>query len=410
MPTFIDNSANLLSNINQDERKVDMAPAIAMKAPRIAPLMLIAQRPTIPYGISEKGAKTVKFNTRTVINYEYKWLEDEVRTRSSQVNGTTFDTNSIQITVDDASIFQIGDLVDVVTTGEILRVNSSDTTNDIISVTRSWGSTAAGALADNSVLLVVGNVNAENARAREASDVITTTKVNYIQTTRHPFAGSHATERSELYGGNQRSYKRKKFFLEHLLDVEASCWFSEGNEGSEFNGSGIEYSTKGLLELLTENVTAAGGTLSKSTWHTWLKSIFTYGSDEKFIFASPTVANAVSNFAGNDASAPKSSIYVQNLANVFGVNIFTYVSKFGTVHIIMHGMLSANTAAVYDGYAVAVDPEHLQMVHVRGGDKFTMYTDIQESDRAGWKDEYRTDFGIQYDTISTGGVLTGVTG
>lgn len=410
MPTFIDGAANMLANINQDERKVDMAPAIAMKAPRISPLMLIAQRPTIPYGVAEKGAKTVKFNTRTVINYEFKWLEDEVRTRSSQINGAAFTSATVNITVDDASIFQVGDLVDVVATGEILRVNTVDTTNEVIGVTRSWGSTAAGALADNGVLLVVGNVNAENARAREASDVLTTTKTNYIQTTRHPLAGSHAMERSELYGGNQRAHKRKKFFLEHLLDVEASCLFSEGNAGSEYNGSGIEYSTKGLLELLTENVTAAGGTLSKSTFHTWLKSIFKYGSDEKFVFASPTVANAISNFAGNDTTAPKSSIYVQNLANVFGVNIFTYKSKFGDVHIIMHGMLSDTVASVYDGYAIAVDPEHLQMVHVRGGDKFTLYTDIQENDRAGWKDEYRTDFGIQYDTISTGGVLTGVTG
>lgn len=410
MPTFIDGAANMLANINSDERKVDMAPAIAMKAPRVSPLLLLSQRPTIPYGINEKGAKTVKFNTRTVINYEYKWLEDETRTRSSQINGAAFDSSTIVITVDDASIFQVGDLVDVVATGEILRVNATDTTAETISVTRSWGATAAGALADNGVLLVVGNVNAENARAREASDVITTTKTNYIQTTRHPFAGSHAMERSELYGGNQRSYKRKKFFLEHLLDIESSILFSEGNAGSEYNGTGIEYSTKGLLELLTENVTAAGGTLSKATWLTWLKSLFKYGSDEKFVFASPTVANAVTGFAGNDTSAPKSSIYVQNLATTFGVNIFTYVTKFGTVHIVMHGLLSDIYSSVYDGYAIAIDPQHLQMVHVRGGDKFQMYTDIQENDRAGWKDEYRTDFGIQYDIISTGGVLTGVTG
>lgn len=406
--TYIDQQAVMLANINQDERQIDMDPAIALLAPRIAPFLLLSQQPSIPYGSHEEGARKPTFNTRMVINYEFKWLEDELRATSTQVNQSGGYTSSdTSLTVDDASVFAVGDLIDVVATGEILRVDVSNPTTNVITVTRSWGTTAAASLSDNDVLKLIGNVNAENSRARTYTGMQTTTKTNYIQTTRHPLEGSHAHERSGLYGQNQRAYLRKKEFNEHMRAIESSLLFGEGNAGTEYNGSGREYSTNGLLSYISTNVTTGVGTLSKATWNTWLQDLFTYGKGEKVILCSGTVAQAVNNFSGDTTSNPKSTIYVENLAKAFGINIVTYVCKFGTVHLIMHGLLDGT---VYGGYAIGIEPEHIRMVNVRGGDKFTLYQNIQEPDRAGWKDEYRTDFGLEFKLEQNAALMTGVTG
>lgn len=399
-----------LDNIHQDARVIDMSNELPLKAPRITPILFLSQRPNVEYGRQETGAKSVTFNFREVFNVEFKWMEDALRDFQSLINfAAGYSSSDTVLTVDDADIFQVGDLVLAVSGGEIMRVDASDTTNNLITVTRSWGTTAAGSIADNAVLVVIGNVNAENARSRSTSDRNPVTKTNYIQTARNPFDGSDKSVQTELYGiKDLRMYKRNKIFTEHLFNIEASLIAGEPNSGTEYGGSAMELSTGGFLYFMTENTRAVGGPLTKADFESWLANAFQYGSDEKYLFCGSKVSTAISKFAGDMSSAPVSTVQVQNLAKEFGIKIRTYMSDNGIVHIIRHGWLDQYDT--YKGYGLLIDPKHVRMARLRKGDWMKLYTDIQESDRAGWKDEYRSDFGLEFKLPSYHGLITGVTG
>jgi hypothetical protein len=402
--------AALVTNINQDQRVVDMAGEIPYKAPRISPFLFCGMKPTIQYGNNEQGARSVSFNVRTVFNTEFKWLENELREFTTAINfAAGYLSTDVWFVVDNINIFQIGDLVLHVSSGEVIRVDELDTSNNKFKGTRSFGTTAAAALSDNDVLQIIGNVSAENSRSRASNDIVPTTKTSYIQTSETTFDGSKKSQQVELYGiKDYRLYKRGTKYVEHLYNIESSLIFGEPNgSGTEYNGTAQELSTGGMLYWATENNYDVGGALTKADFEDWLGDLFEYGSDEKFLFCGKRVSKAISKFAGDNTSQPVSSVFVQNLAKEFGVKIRTYHSDNGIVHIIRHGML---TGDVYGGYGIGVDPKHIKICRLRNGDWMKLYTDIQENDRKGWKDQYLTDFGLQVELPAYHGVLTGVDG
>jgi len=397
-----------LTNINQDQRVIDMQGEIPYKAPRITPFLFCGMKPTMAYGNNEQGARSITFKVRTVHNTTFKWLENELREFTTLANGAFISTD-VWITVDNINIFQVGDLVKVVATDEVLRVDEIDTTLLKFKATRSWGPTAAGAIADNGTLQIIGNVSAENSRSRSGNDVIPVTKENYIQTSETTFDGSEKSQQTDLYGiKDYRAYRRSTKYIEHLYNIESSLIFGEPNgTGVEYNGSSQELSTGGFLYNATENVFDVDGALTKADFEDWLGDVFDHGSDEKFLFCGKRVSKAISKMAGDNSSAPVSSVFVQNLAKEFGVKIRTYHSDNGVVHVIRHGMLKGD---VYGGYGLMVDPAHMKICRLKNGSWFQLRTDIQENDRKGWKDQYLTDFGFQLELPSYHGVITGVEG
>lgn len=408
MSTYYTGAA-ALNTINQDMRVIDMSNEIPFLAPRITPFLFLAQRPTIEYGNNERGAKSLTFNYREVFNVQFLWMEDQLRDMTTTINKVGgYVAGDLSLVVASSQVFQIGDQVLVPATGEIMRVDELTHATNTVKVTRAFGTTAANSIANGATLLIIGNVNAENARARPTSDIIPVTKTNYIQTVRNPFDGSDKTQQTELYGiKDYRMYKRNTKMVEHLYNCESALLFGEPKLSTEYNGTNQEIATGGLLYWLNQNGMNANGPLTKADFEDWLGDVFEYGSDEKFLFCGRNVSKAISKFAGDMSSAPVSTVYVQNLATTFGVKIRTYVSDNGILHIVRHNLLKG---PVYGGYGIAVDPKQMKLARLRKGDWMKLYTDIQENDRAGWKDEYRTDLGLEYKLVQTGGVLKGVTG
>lgn len=402
------------SNLNADTIPRDVSSAIGYLAPKISQILFIAAKPqgVMPnaFGTPEiGGAKGVTLGARVTTNFKYEWMEDSMHALSTAVNnGGGYNSAATSIVVDDASIFTPNDLIDVVSTGEILQVLTVTTGTNTITVTRSIGATAAASIADNAVLLIIGNSYTEAGGYKIGAFKNPVVKYNYIQDTRHHWSTSDLTNHLELYYGDQRKYMAKKKLEEHTLSIERSVIMGERSSGTGADGS-PQFTCGGLLEMQgSSNVLAVGGTLSKSTWNTWLKDLFTYGgSNERLLIGSPTVMAAISNFATDTGAAPKSQMWVMNNAKDFGMNIMSYNTKFGTVHLIMHGLFTGDT---YSGYALGIDPMNIQLVRLRGGDFFSHYEDITKIGDHVHVDEYRTYFGLEYKNPETGGLLTGVTG
>jgi hypothetical protein len=410
---FINNTP-VMNNINQAQRVVDMQGELAQTflAPRISPFLFTAMKPQIPYGNPDPGTQTVRFNTRSVFNTKFDWLEDELRGFHATIDSAALDSSSLSIPVNNANIFQLGDIVLVPATGEIIRVNVIDYDNNVLSnVTRAFGTTVAGALADTGVLQVIGNVNAENSRSRPTQDTLPNVQSNYIQTTKHPFDGSDKIQQVDLYGiKDYRQYKRSTKFIEHLYSIESTLLFGEPKLGSEYGGSAPENQTGGLLYWLQENRQNASGTLTRAVFDGWLREAFNHtvgnGGNEKFLLAGSALTGAINKFTGTTTGI-QTTTFVNNLETKFGVKIRTYQSDSGLVHIIPHGLL---TGAKYGGYGILIDPMLVKIARLKKGNWFQLYTDIQENDREGWKDEYRTDFGLEVKQPKCHGVLYGVTG
>jgi len=302
----------------------------------------------------------------------------------------------------------VNDIVDVVSTGEILLVTAINTGTNTLTVTRSWGATAAAAMADNAYLLIIGNSYSEISTYSLNPQKLLAFKDNQIQDTRHSFGTSYILQKSELYNGDQRAYFRKKFLVDHMKLIESSLIFGEKQDGTAADGA-PRRTTGGVLEFQSSNALAVGGALTKQTFNGWLKDVFknTTGSTERILLCSPLVANAISNFAADNTGTPRSQMWVMNNAREFGLNVMSYITKFGTIHLVIHGLLDGS---VYEGYAIALDPSQLRLVKLANGYFMNMREDIVQDGAHRWVDEFCTYFGLEYRNPETGGIMTGITG
>ena len=190
------------TNITQNRRVVDMADKIALLQPNVAPFITVL--------------KKAKSDTRVVYNPKFEWLEDDLLGIRTLANGAANNTVT-SINVDDGSIFRIGDIAKVPSTGECVLITGVSA--NALTVTRGYGSTNAAAIADDAEILIIGNAQAENAGAREVKSTQETPCYNYTQIFRTPVSLSNTENASKLYGGKDQNYQRAKALIEHKRDI-----------------------------------------------------------------------------------------------------------------------------------------------------------------------------------------------
>lgn len=383
MPTMISGVASL-KDVLSSRRVVDMSKAIAYLDPKEAPLTVLLKR------IGKK---------RQVFNPKFDSLEDDRRPLWDAVNGakTAADTT---ITVDNGSYFRVADLVKVVTTGEVLRVTAVNG-NDL-TVTRSWGSTVAGAIADNAPLRIIGNAVAEGS-ATSVESLLTqvTTQTNYIQKFENSVKVTKTAADSEMYGGNYRLVQRKKIGIEHKIDIESAFWFGEKN--LDTSGSTPIRSTAGILERITTNVTDAGGTLTETEFETWCRTLFRYGSSEKFAFCSPLGLSIINSWGS-------AKVRLNPNSKKYGLNIVDYVSPFGTLHLTQVKLFENSPVGSGEGYGnmiAGLDMNNIYYVYFRGWDT-KLLQNIQNPEADYYLDKYLTRCAVDVVQEKTHAVLNNI--
>lgn len=376
MPTMISGNRSA-QNVNQDRRLYDFSKKIWLLEPDAAPLTAILA------------------NTRTekTTDPEFKWFEDELDPRQDAINAAAGHlATDTTLTVDNGAYFRAGDIVKVPRTGETMKVTAQTATT--ITVVRSIGAVAAAALVDNDPLFIIGNANQEFAASRALRSTLEVTKFNYTQIFRTPVGASGTQNATDLRGGNDLAYQRRKKGIEHTVDIERAMLF--GEKGIDTSGTQAERYTGGLLEFISTNITDAGGALSEAEWETFLRTGFRYGNKSKLVVASPLVMSVISTFAqGKLQVVPEDKTY--------GIAVTRYVSPHGEVNLVMSNLLEG---AVYGGYAFLIDPENVAYRPLR---ETTLKTNIQAPDEDGQKDEYLTECGLQVRLEKSHAILKNVT-
>lgn len=385
---------------------VDAVDKIFLLEPNKHPLVsLLTNVGKVYDGAAWKGSSLLKQATG---NPEFKWFEDFYGGRYAKVSGTYAAATGVTITVtgagsSSANIFTAGDIIKNARTGECMRVNAvaSDTTLTILTAGRSYGSSAAGAGADGDGLYIIGNVNEENAGARNINTTRSSQESNYTQIFKCTIGASNTEKEANLYGEADMPYQRAKKGTEHALDIERAFWFGEKNIiTAAAVGGHPERSTGGVLEFIESNnayVQNQGGPLNAPDFNTFLREGFTYGNPTKMLFCGGYVLQAISEMA-------RGQIQTKPLDTTYGMKISEWVTPFGTVNIVHNSLFVGD----YAGYAFLLDMDCFKYRYMNNRDT-KLFTNVQAPDVDGQIDQYITECGLQRIQSAKCSLLKGVT-
>lgn len=365
--------------INQTRRKVDISDRIYLLDPDKSPLTVLL----------------MQMNKRSCYNPKFEWLEDELSPRVDAINYSTGHTaGSLTLTVDNGCYFRPNDIIKSPASGEVMRVTAVST--NVLTVTRSVGATAAGTLADNCVIYIIGNSNAEGTTAREVKSTLEVLKTNYTQIFRTPFAVTETLRNSDLYAEQDLPYQTRKMGIEHMIDIERALWFGEQSVNTTAQA---DRTTGGLIEFISTNATAVGGTLTQSAFDTSLASIFRYGSKKKVAFLAPRLIQDIHDWSTAKLQTRLSERY-------YGVKVTRYESAHGT--LLLHNMWLFDEVPTYQGYGFIVDMEKVRYRFLRNRNTH-LIKNIEDPSADETEHEYLTECGLQCILEKAHGVLTGVT-
>lgn len=374
-------TANILSN----RIIIDMANEIADLKPRVYPLTVLSKR----------------LNTSPTHSYKFEWMEDDMMARWTAINnaGTAYADDTTELVVDDETIIAVGDIIKCVATGEMLKVTAIATATHTVTVTRGYGETAAaaGSVANDAKLLVVGNANMQGGVAPAEKYNNPTAVYNYTQIFKTPFSVTNTLEAMDLYGGKELSRLQAKKGVEHAMSIEYALMF--GERKLDTSGSQPLSTTGGILKFLagTENVNEITKTTTtpQKDMDAALEEIFTYGSESKVALCSPSFITWV-----NQMAQGKVQLIQADKDKTFGLDIVTYLTPHGKLNMTMHPLLVQG----YADYAFILDMENISYRPLKGRDTKLM-TNIQNNDEDGRRDMYQTEAGLEIKLPKTHGII-----
>jgi hypothetical protein len=146
--------------------------------------------------------------------------------------------------------------------------------------------------------------------------------------------------------------------------------------------------------------------MTESEFEGFLRTVFRYGSDTRYLFCAPIILSVVSQWAqGKLQMFPKDKTY--------GIAITQYLSPHGTVNLVKEIMLenagSASSTSYFGGYGFAVELSEIIYRYLQNRD-VTMETDIQLPGDDLYKDQYICEVGCEFHQEKLAGKISGVTG
>ncbi|HEX9058917.1 MAG TPA: DUF5309 family protein [Clostridia bacterium] len=369
---------NDTNSILQAKRIVDMSKNIALLDPDAAPLTVLLKN----------------INSQKCTNPEFHWLEAQLAARWDVTTSTQL-VSDTSINVANGSYFSPGDIVKVPAYGEVFAVTSI--ASNVLTVVRGYGETSAHAFVSGEPLVIIGNANMEGAGMRTHKPYLETDVYNYTQIFRTTVSVTGTLDATQLYGGKQRDWERKKKGIEHLIDIERAFLFGERKQDT--SGSDPKRTTRGLLKFLTANNYDAGGTLTEYEFETFCQTAFLHGSKKKLLLASPLLISILNYFARNKLVTASSD-------KTYGLNLTNYQTAHGQLIVAKHNLLEKG---IYGGYGIVLDPENITYRYLDGRDT-KLRTNIQAPDVDGFVDEYLTEAGLQVQLPDTHAVITNITG
>lgn len=370
-------------NVVSGRNVVDIASKIDVLEPDSAPLTQL----------------TKKMKKSEITNPEFKWMDEEALSKADAINyGTGYTAGSLSIVVDNYTRFRAGDVVKNINSGEQMLVTDATTTPNTLVVRRGWGSTAAGNMTDDDVLLIVGNANYEGSTKRNIKVQDQSIRTSYSQIFRTPFGITRTADKTKMYGGGDLKHQRMTQLIEHQKEMERAFWFGEPKEDTA-NDSHPRRATGGVDYWLSTNGKDASGALTQLEFNEFLRVGFRYGGKKKWLFSAPLITDAISYWGATKLQvAPKDK--------TFGIDVQQWLTPFGMINIVNSNIFTETTT--YSGYGFLIDPTQPEYCYLTGSDT-KLKTHIEANDADGQEDEYLSEVGLRFWNEKKSSLLYGVT-
>lgn len=372
--------------INQNQRKIDMRSDILQLEPDETPLTVL----------------TGRLGSRPTHNPKFTWWEDEFAPRFDAVD-TTVGTGTA-VRVDNATRFNVHDLVKVSRTGELMRVTAVAAPD--LTVVRGIGA-AAVALADNDELIIVGSAQPEGDDTPIAKSQNPVEVLNYTQITRTSFAATETLRHSDTFTTpSDWQYNAGRAGMKHKLKLEDIRWHGKPSENLAGGANGLPLRTAGgVFHFVTSNITAVNGVLTEASFWGAQRAAFRYGTSHKVAFCAGIPIEALNGFARS-----KLDLIQADNDSTYGLRVFRMVGPFGSLDLVYNKRFEGST---YGGHMVVLDMGLMRKRHLanaEGSRDTQILTNRQANGIDARVDEYLTEDSLEFGIDRAHAMLTGITG
>lgn len=336
----------------------------------------------------ESESEDALFKTLSMISKEkahaktVAWHADELVPQFVRINGGTLTDATTTITVDTpgGNYVPPNFLIEVTRTGEQMVTTTGGSATTIVVVGRSWGSTAAAALADNDEIMILGPAYAESASLQSA---VSTTEVQYtnnIQTVRNNWHISgllqEISKNGGTYGGEDPAIQRRKTLAEHRRTLNRLLLNAEAGT------SGGQATMTGLIPFIEANASGnvnSATTLTEPVFEAHNELWFDAGeSSDRVLLTSQKVHGIINQF-------PSTVQRTKSGDTKHGLRISKYISAHGDIQIVRERQLRGDK---YSKAAIGFDPNRVKLKVVRDT---RMIKDRQGVSEDGYMEEVLTD-------------------
>lgn len=250
-----------------------------------------------------------------------EWLEDELVPGSDALSGalTTGDT---AVVVDNGDYFKVNDMIRV--DDEFMRVSAIS--NDTLTVERSWGSPAAVDHADNSVVIILGNLPQEGDDPVAGINFQRTRPYNYTQIYQDEVEITRSGEKEAKYGvRSEASYQIGKRLKENAIKLERNLILgtrAEDTSNRRRSHGGLDY----FISTGTDSTTTDQ---TETTLTTALQGSFDRGGNVDLLAVGGSQKRKISGFSENDIRFAREE-------NVRGAVVDYFDSDFGRIYIVLN--------------------------------------------------------------------------
>ena len=312
---------------------------------------------------------------RAAMSTVHEWIEDALLPNKGQINQTVFNPDpqsETSITVDDVSVFRVGDLVRPGNSSEVMMVLAIVSgTNQLVSA-RGYGATVAATLADNMELTILGNAALEGDDAPDARFTNRSRKSNFTQIFTAGIDVSGSLQASRAYGiADEVDYQKQERMRELLRDLENCVINGVAPVSSGQGSSTVRRSMNGLVHSMESNLFVPGqggipvgdGTgsdeLNEEILNAALKQIWDQSSGAiDTIVVGGAQKRKINGFAtGSRAYLPDDQTYSDMIS--------VYESDFGVCRVVMSRWVPSDSLLLLDSSRISVLPMQGRSFHYK---------------------------------------------
>ncbi len=192
---------------------------------------------------------------RAAMGTVHEWVEDSLLSNTDAINQTVFtpdETSETSVTVDNGSVFQVGDQIRVDGSKEVMFVTAIAL--DTLTVVRGYGATTPEMLADNQALTVIGNAALEGSDKPETKFTNRVRKQNYTQifTAGVEVSGSQLAAQS-IGIDDELDFQMQERLRELLRDLENSVINGVAPTANQQGSDTVRRTMAGMMGLIQSN-------------------------------------------------------------------------------------------------------------------------------------------------------------